>query len=56
MKSITFKLTVPDDVEPFDVLNNMIATSSMTTEFSPHIENITIEVVKMGFFPSEEEE
>ena len=50
MKSIILKLTVPDEVEPFDILNNMIDdffnSDSNFEDFGPHMENITLEVVR----------
>lgn len=50
MKSIILKLTVPDEVDPIDVLSNMVDdffySNRNSEDFGPHMENITIEVVR----------
>ncbi len=59
MKSIILKLTVPDEVEPYDVLNCMIDdffySNRNTEDFGPHMENITIQSIgSIAEAPSEE--
>jgi hypothetical protein len=59
MKSIIIKLTVPDEVEPYDVLNCMIDdffySNRNTEDFGPHMENITIQSIgSIAEAPSEE--
>jgi hypothetical protein len=50
MKEILIKLSVPDEVDPHEVLTCMIDdffySNRNTEDFGPHMENITITTVK----------
>ena len=49
MKSIIVKITVPDEIEPTDVLNCMMDdffySNRNTEDFGPHMENIIVSTV-----------
>jgi hypothetical protein len=48
VKEIIVKLSVPDELDPYDVLNNMIDdfyySNKSTEDYGPHLENIFIQV------------
>lgn len=49
MKSIIVKITTPDEIEPYEVLNCMMDdffySNRNTDDFGPHMENIIVSTV-----------